>query len=57
MTGNHGEMTVYLILVIDCFTFSSIMVRNDVLIENTKYGCTIMQNNGAMRNIVNFTHA
>ena len=32
------------------------MLRDDVLIENIKYGCIIMQNNGAMK-IVNFTHA
>ena len=32
------------------------MLRDDVLIENIKYGCVIMQNNGAMK-LVNFTHA
>ena len=32
------------------------MLRDDVLIENNKYGCIIMQNNWAMK-IVNFTHA
>ena len=32
------------------------MLRDDVLIESNKYGCIIMQNNGAMK-IVNFTHA
>ena len=31
------------------------MLRDDVLIENSKYGCIIMQNNGAMKK-VNFTH-
>ena len=36
--------------------FYSVMLRDDVLIENNKYGCVIMQNNGAMK-IVNFTHA
>ena len=39
----------------DCFTFSSMVLRDDVLIENNKYGYVIMQNNGAMK-IVNFTH-
>ena len=39
----------------DCFTFSSVMLRDDILIENNKYCCVIMQNNGAMK-IVNFTH-
>ena len=32
------------------------MLRDDVLIENIKYGCIIMQNNRAMK-LVNFTHA
>ena len=32
------------------------MLRDDVLIENNKYGCVIMQNNGAMK-IINFMHA
>ena len=40
----------------DCFTFYSVVLHDDVLIENNKYGCVIMQNNGAMK-IVNFTHA
>ena len=31
------------------------MLRDDVLIENNKYGCIIIQNNGAMK-IVNLTH-
>ena len=31
------------------------MLRDDVLIENNKYGCVIMQNNWAMK-IVNFMH-
>ena len=31
------------------------MLHDGVLIENIKYGCVIMQNNGAMK-IVNFTH-
>ena len=31
------------------------MLCDDVLIENHKYGCVIMQKNGAMK-IVNFTH-
>ena len=29
----------------DCFTFYSVVLRNDVLIENNNYGCVIMQNN------------
>ena len=41
--------------VVNCFTFYSVMLRDDVLIENNKYGCVIMQNNEAMK-IVNFTH-
>ena len=40
----------------DCFTFSSLMLHDDVSIENNNYGCIIMQNNGAMK-IVNFTYA
>ena len=40
----------------DSFTFYSVVLRDDVLIENNNYGCVIMQNNGAMK-IVNFTHA
>ena len=32
------------------------MLRDDVLIENNKYGYVTMQNNGAMK-LVNFTHA
>ena len=39
-----------------CFTFYSLMMRDDVLIKNNKYGYVTMQNNGAMK-IVNFTHA
>ena len=41
--------------VVIILLFSSVMLRN-VLIENNKFGCVIMQNNGAMK-IVNFTHA
>ena len=40
----------------DCFTFYSVMLRYDVLIENNKCSYIIMQNNEAMK-IVNFTHA
>ena len=40
----------------DCFTFYSMVLHDDVLIESNKYGCVIMQNNGAMK-IVNFMHA
>ena len=40
----------------DCFTFYSVVMRDDVLIEKNNDGCVIMQNNGAMK-IVNFTHA
>ena len=40
----------------DCFNFYSVMLRDDVLIENNKYGYVTMQNNGAMK-LVNFTHA
>ena len=40
----------------DHSTFYSAMVRDDVLIENNKYGYVTMQNNGAIK-IVNFTHA
>ena len=40
----------------DCFTFYSSMVRDDILIENNKYGYVTMQNNGAKK-IVNITHA
>ena len=40
----------------DCFTFYSMMLRDDILIENNKYGYVTMQNNGTMK-IVNFTHA
>ena len=32
------------------------MLPDDVLIETNKYGCVIIQNNGAMK-IVNFMHA
>ena len=32
------------------------MLRDDVLIENSKYSYVTMQNNGAMK-IVDFTHA
>ena len=32
------------------------MLRDNVLIENIRYGCIIIQNNGAMK-LVNFTHA
>ena len=38
-----------------CFTCYSMILHDDVLIENNKYGCIIMQNNGAMK-IVNFMH-
>ena len=31
------------------------MLHDDVLIENIKYGCVIMQNNGAIK-LFNFTH-
>ena len=40
----------------DCLTFYSVLLRDDVLIENNKYGYITMQNNGAMK-IVNFMHA
>ena len=40
----------------DCLTFYSVMLHDDVLLENIKYGCIIMQNNGAVL-LVNFTHA
>ena len=33
-----------------------VMLRNDVLIENNKYGYNIMQNNGTMK-AVHLTHA
>ena len=47
----------------DCYAFYSVMLHDDVLIENNKYGWVIichygyinMQNNGALK-MVNFTH-
>ena len=39
----------------DCLTFYSVMLCDDMLIENNKYGYVTMQNNGAMKT-VNFTH-
>ena len=29
----------------DSFTFYSVVLRDDVLIENNNYGCVIVQNN------------
>ena len=41
----------------DSFTFYSVVLRDDVLIENNNYyGCIIMQKNGAMK-IATLTHA
>ena len=42
--------------VVIVLLFYSVVLRDDVLIENNNYVCVIMQNNGAMK-IVNFTHA
>ena len=39
-----------------CLTFYSAMVRDDILIENNKYGYVTMQNSGPMK-IFNFAHA
>ena len=38
------------------FYFLSVVLRDDVLIENNNYGCVSMQNNRAMK-LVNFAHA
>ena len=38
------------------FTFYPVMLYDDVLIENNRYGYITIQKNGAMK-IVNFTHA
>ena len=51
VTGSQGEMTVWWL-----FYFHSVMLRDDVLIENNKYGCVIMQNNWAMKKLTSRMH-